>query len=644
MKNFKGGLYANLGNYKSSLPQTKILNDFFKQNPVGYKKGGEVKGIKGVNYSRIPVTGGFMANAQGFQNGGSVSAFYGKRGEAVAPGRLESQAVGPLFVYEPALPYGEGPDTANPDFGKIMTRDQAKQAGFVFDARGNILNPFSNLREGDPGDKKNPTSALTGVRFPIEETTPMEFSDAKDEFIATSAKRAKEEREERKRKNIADINKSSREQYDAMFGEDAGIGGISLIDDKKEKKSKLKNADDIKADVDVNYEDASGIRGITKTDTSQVDTELEPSDVTGKLDKAGVFKTKDAETLYNEMIGDDDKFNKILNKQQELTKTSVDAINKIGKEFYDKDGDDAPEWAMPLMMAGLKMAASDNPSLLGALAEGGISGMEEYAKKQAEKRESAKEQIALEMQKMNAIINLQSKDIDVETDFAKLSRDTNLKAFELAYDDYAKQKDRIFEAILKDADFDRDSEKFKTQSQIALLELDQRYDLAIAELDKDYQAMADRRSEFKTDVEYKNKLLEIEAVKIYNENIKHENLLELEKVTEGKVTTVFMPDADGNMKEFRVRNFYDFDKGEFETDIIGIAPPDQDVIDDLSARIKEEILNSKTVTIGGETYDIETLLNDQDYLAIEDLVSQKVQQEINDRYSTKEDIKKIIEE
>ena len=142
----------------------------------------------------------------------------------------------------------------------------------------------------------------------------------------------------------------------------------------------------------------------------------------------------------------------------------------------------------------------------------------------------------------------------------------------------------------------------------------------------------------------KNKLLEIEAVKIYNENIKHENLLELEKVTEGKVTTVFMPDADGNMKEFRVRNYYDFDKGEFETDIIGIAPPDQDVIDDLSARIKEEILNSKTVTIGGETYDIETLLNDQDYLAIEDLVSQKVQQEINDRYSTKEDIKKIIEE
>ena len=45
--------------------------------------------------------------------------------------------------------------------------------------------------------------------------------------------------------------------------------------------------------------------------------------------------------------------------------------------------------------------------------------------------------------------------------------------------------------------------------------------------------------------------------KIVNDNIKHQNLLELEKVSEGKVTTVFMPDADGDMKEYRVRNYYD---------------------------------------------------------------------------------------
>jgi hypothetical protein len=618
MKQFKGGLYANLGNYKSSLPQTKILNNFFKQNPVGYKKGGEVKGIKGVNYSRIPVTGGFMANAQGFQNGGSVSAYYGKRGQAIRPGALERDAIGTLRT--------RGDD--------VITES--------------MLPPIDRALVGEKG--------LFGMYPPATDedfisagAAPTEFSNARESYIASQPELgeiSKEKRkEERKRKNIADLNQSSREKYDAMFGEDAGIGGINtLIDDKKKKQSKLKNADDINADITVNYEKESGIKAIRKTDTSKIDTEIDSPDLMGKLDKEGVFKTKDKDTLYNEMIGDEDKFNKILNKQQELTKTSVDAINKIGKEFYDKDGKDAPEWAMPLMMAGLKMAASDNPSLLGALAEGGISGMEEYAKKQAEKRESAKEQIALEMQKMNAIINLQSKDIDVETDFAKVERDTNLKAFELAYDDYSKQKDRIFETIVKETGFEIGSKEFQVQSQIALAELDQRYDLAIAQLDKDYQAMADRRSEFETDVEYKNKLLEIEAVKIYNENIKHENLLELEKVTEGKVTTVFMPDADGNMKEFRVRNYYDYDTKDFETKIIGIAPPDQDYIDDLTSRIKEEITNSKTVTIGGQTYDVSEMLQEGDLLAIEDLVSKKVQQEINDKYSTKEDISKITKE
>jgi hypothetical protein len=585
MKQFKGGLYANLGNYKSSLPQTKILNDFFKQNPVGYKKGGEVKGIKGVNYSRIPVTGGFMANAQGFQNGGSVSAFYGKRGEAIRPGRLEAPFIGKLRT----------------SGDNVITED--------------MIRPFDRTVLG-PGGLDYFYPPATDADFVSAGAAPTEFSDARESYIASQPELGEVSK---KKRQIAEFNKSAREDYDEMFGEDAGIGGIdSLIDDKKEKKSKLKNADDIKADVDVNYEDASGIRGITKTDTSQVDTELEPSDVTGKLDKAGVFKTKDAETLYNEMIGDDDKFNKILNKQQELTKTSVDAINKIGKEFYDKDGDDAPEWAMPLMMAGLKMAASDNPSLLGALAEGGISGMEEYAKKQAEKRESAKEQIALEMQKMNAIINLQSKDIDVETDFAKLSRDTNLKAFELAYDDYSKQKERIFEAILKDADFDRDSEKFKTQSQIALLELDQRYDLAIAELEKDYLAMADRRSEFKSDIEYKNKLLEIESVKIYNENIKHQNLLELEKVSEGKITTVLMPDDDGNMKEFKIRTYYDYDTEQYENDIIGFAPPDSDYLENLENEIRNQIATGVYEELEGKTLE-----------EIESFISNLVQQKIN---------------
>ena len=591
MKQFKGGLYANLGNYKSSLPQTKILNDFFKQNPVGYKKGGEVKGIKGVNYSRIPVTGGFMANAQGFQNGGSVSAFYGKRGEAIRPGRLEA-----------------------PFIGKLRTSgDNVITEG--------MIRPFDRTVLGSSGlDYFYPPA--TDADFAPDGTKLRDdfvFNTPREQYISTQPELGEVSK---KKRQIAEFNKSAREDYDEMFGEDAGInGGIdTLLDDKK--KSKLKDADNIVSEgITANFQtetEAAGQTGerIKGTDTERKTT-LDTPDIMSKLKEEDVFKTKDTDTLLGEMF-DGDKFNKILSDQKELTKTSVDAINKIGKEFYDKDGKDAPEWAMPLMMAGLKMAASDNPSLLGALAEGGISGMEEYARKQAEKRQDAKDQISLEMNKMNAIINLQSKDIDVATDFAKLEQNTKTKAFEISYDDYSKTKDRIADAILKDADFDMQSQQFEIATQQAYEKLDQDLNIAIAQLDKDYAAMQDRRDEFKTDLEYKNKLLEIESVKIYNENIKHQNLLELEKVSEGKITTVLMPDEDGNMKEFKIRTYYDYDTEQYENDIIGFAPPDSDYLENLENEIRNQIATGVYEELEGKTLE-----------EIESFISNLVQQKIN---------------
>ena len=591
MKQFKGGLYANLGNYKSSLPQTKILNDFFNQNPVGYKKGGEVKGIKGVNYSRIPVTGGFMANAQGFQNGGSVSAFYGKRGQAIRPGRLEAPFIGTLRT--------RGDD--------VITES--------------MLPPIDRAILGEKG--------LFGMYPPAtdEDFAPdgtklrddFVFNTPREQYISTQPELGEVSK---KKRQIAAFNKSAREDYDEMFGEDAGIGGgiDTLLDDKK--KSKLKDADNIVSEgITANFKtetEAAGQTGerIKGTDTERKTT-LDTPDIMSKLKKEDVFKTKDTDALLGEMF-DGDKFNKILSDQKELTKTSVDAINKIGKEFYDKDGKDAPEWAMPLMMAGLKMAASDNPSLLGALAEGGISGMEEYARKQAEKRQDAKDQISLEMNKMNAIINLQSKDIDVATDFAKLEQNTKTKAFEISYDDYSKTKDRIADAILKDADFDMRSQEFEIATQQAYEKLDQDLNIAIAQLDKDYAAMQDRRDEFKTDLEYKNKLLEIESVKIYNENIKHQNLLELEKVSEGKITTVLMPDDDGNMKEFKIRTYYDYDTEQYENDIIGFAPPDSDYLENLENEIRNQIATGVYEELEGKTLE-----------EIESFISNLVQQKIN---------------
>ena len=72
MKKFKGGLYADLSNYNTTLPNTEILLNFFKSNPIGYRSGGMVRGIAGGNPTGMRVTGGFLANAQGYQPGGSV--------------------------------------------------------------------------------------------------------------------------------------------------------------------------------------------------------------------------------------------------------------------------------------------------------------------------------------------------------------------------------------------------------------------------------------------------------------------------------------------------------------------------------------------------------------------------------------------
>ena len=70
MKKFKGGLYADLSNYNTTLPNTEILLNFFKSNPIGYRSGGMVRGIAGGNPTGMRVTGGFLANAQKMQYGG----------------------------------------------------------------------------------------------------------------------------------------------------------------------------------------------------------------------------------------------------------------------------------------------------------------------------------------------------------------------------------------------------------------------------------------------------------------------------------------------------------------------------------------------------------------------------------------------
>ena len=633
MKQIKGGLYANLGNYKSSLPQTKILNDFFKQNPVGYKKGGEVKGIKGVNYSRIPVTGGFMANAQGFQSGGeafgagnpSVSAFYGDKNRVLPPENYGQGQGGNLFI-----------GTRGKFKDKILTLDQIREQA-----------PFGTMQTYLP----NADRFFPGSEFKVAE---------KSDFFNIGSGRGTEQggisEVDRRR---ADLQKKEEDDkkietiqnlpVDPIDEEQKGITGLTVEENKKIRKAnnaKLQNVrEDVAENIKVNFvKNGAAGSGVDLQKITTEPGEINVPNLMQTLKDNNVFETKDSGAIFKESF-DKKSLDKVIAGQKEVTKEAEAFINNIGKDFYEGQNEgDAPKWALPLMMAGLRMAASDNPSLLGAAAEGGIAGMEEYAKKQAELRQDAKDKIALDMQKATALIDLRQREVDISKDFAILETNAKSDAFKLSFEDYTSTKKAIQDAITAETGFEIGSQEHNQQMKLAYDQLDQTLNIKQAELEQDYLRIQDDRAKYKTDVEYKKALLEVEMTKIVNDNIKHQNLLELEKVSEGKVTTVFMPDADGNMKEYRVRNYYDYDTQKFETDIIGIAPPDQDYIDDLSARIKEEIMNSSTVTIGGQTYDVSGMLQEGDLLAIEDLVSQKVQQEINEKYSTSKDVTDAVKE
>jgi hypothetical protein len=176
-----------------------------------------------------------------------------------------------------------------------------------------------------------------------------------------------------------------------------------------------------------------GITGLTQEEINKIkqkrkDTEIERE--LGQIEKPDLTKkdTKQSDTL--DIIDDKIKENK-KNKNKKTTDTNIVSVNGQPKNMFDmtpedwmstfqgmsnkdssqltendvslsdkiakalnpekKDkGKEAPAWAMPLMMAGLQMAASNNPDMLGALGEGGIKGLEEYARIQKEKREDKK--------------------------------------------------------------------------------------------------------------------------------------------------------------------------------------------------------------------------------------------------------------
>ena len=167
-------------------------------------------------------------------------------------------------------------------------------------------------------------------------------------------------------------------------------------------------------------------------------------------------------------------------------------------------------------------------------------------------------------------------------------------------------------------------------------------DIINAQLEMDMIKHLDQKDARGEEMSWKKTVLRFEVQKHNVEWQKHLNLVNLEKVSTGKTTTIMMPDADGNKVATKVHVYLNKESGQFETKVLGFAPPDQDFVDNLTETIRQQITDSKTITIDGKDYDISGMMEEGDMLAIEDLVTRKVELELNKKFSTKEEIQNII--
>ena len=166
---------------------------------------------------------------------------------------------------------------------------------------------------------------------------------------------------------------------------------------EKEEKEKKKEEKLQKTKDDVTIDTSKISEGITSLNTKMNAKKPKTYD-----------ESEDVADMENTVANLKEESIKLLEGRTKVSPEDYEFINKIGKEYEGAIKEkDAPEWAMPLMIAGLNMAASDNPSMLGAMAEGGIKGVEEYARAKKEEKDDLKYLTELEFKK--ADLGLQAK-------------------------------------------------------------------------------------------------------------------------------------------------------------------------------------------------------------------------------------------
>ena len=535
MKKFKGGLYADLSNYNTSLPNTKILLNFFKSNPVGYRSGGVVRGIAGGNPTGMQVTGGFLANAQNFQSGSkdAVSSWY-------SPDRLRTSGkkiLGGMFGVPVDPTYSwEGKE---PPSGAVKRIPNIKPApDRTINASGeSILNPKYVEWMEQYGYEYNPdgTPKYNIGYDPQEEALRI----GQDKYRPVTGEQLEEFEKQRKKSDTTTAYTGG--EGSSRMGDD-GITGLT-----QEEINKIKEK---RKDTEIERE----LGQIKKPDSTKKDTKQ--SDTLNIIDdkiqeNKNNKKNKNKKTTETNIVSVDGQpknmfdmtqedwlksFTSLANKdEKQITSDDKSLSDRIAKalnpEAKDK-GKEAPAWAMPLMMAGLQMAASNNPDMLGALGEGGIKGLEEYARIQKEKREDEKYEQEMALKKAGLIF---------DEERIKLSKDQlKLNQSQLEYNIAS-------DAMKSYQDISLQWQQMKNNKEISDADLKFKYENLAATMDMEANRLAQDLLKFKADHELKLEGMSLDERKLELDWYKTEtgNLLNSKLITSQIVKNNAQAEAAG---------------------------------------------------------------------------------------------------
>lgn len=330
------GLFADLKNFNTTLPQTKHLNYIMSTNPVGYANGGDVRA--GVPSSNMNVTKGFLPMALGFENGGDAGVQYGLYDKLIM---VLQGYLGKMGVNKSDAEIAEVAEDLvknNPQEAENIIAQADTQS--VGTGQSNIADTNSRIPPVEMYTDMNQPNALGG-RTPTD--TAKEFNlenliqDGKDLF-------------NQKKEEVLE------EGLDGIFPD-------SLIEKRdKEILPYLDNLLNPKKDNNIPQVEEKDVI-VPETDDGGISTIPTLPATEGSL----VGSNKDLIT--------EDTFKDAVNTDNITDKESKDISNTIATLTGNDKGKDVPKWAIPLMSAGFGMMASKSPYFLQALGEGGQEGI-----------------------------------------------------------------------------------------------------------------------------------------------------------------------------------------------------------------------------------------------------------------------------